>query len=55
MTTSSKTNKSRKDKKEKMICKECGKEMPIDKDKSTPNWKVYKEKCICGGKGDFSL
>jgi len=32
-----------------MICKKCGKEMPIDKEKSNKNWIVYRNKCECGG------
>ena len=38
-----------------MICEKCGKEMPIDKSKSNPNWKAYKEKCVCGGGGKFEF
>lgn len=29
----------------KMICKDCGKEAAIDKEKSNENWNVYKTKC----------
>lgn len=32
-------------------CEDCGKEMPIDHDKSNENWKVYEMKCECGGEG----
>ena len=34
----------------KLVCKFCGKEAPIDTEKSNENWKVYKqnEKCECG-------
>ena len=34
----------------KLVCKYCGKEAPIDTEKSNENWKVYKqnEKCECG-------
>ena len=35
----------------KHACKSCGKEMPIDKEKSNKNWIVYKNKCGCGGEG----
>ena len=33
------------------VCKKCGKEPPINKEMSTPNWIVYmtKEPCKCGG------
>lgn len=34
----------------KMICEKCGKEGEIDKEKSNPNWNVYKTKCKCGGR-----
>ena len=34
----------------KFICKKCGKEIPIDEEKSNDNWKVYKTECPCGGK-----
>lgn len=33
-------------------CNKCGKTAPIDKERSTENWTVYKmnEPCECGGK-----
>jgi hypothetical protein len=33
-------------------CSKCGKTAPVDKEKSTRNWIVYKTKepCECGGK-----
>lgn len=36
----------------KVVCKECGEEAPIDKEKSNGNWTVHKTKepCKCGGK-----
>jgi len=33
------------------VCKDCGKEMPVDEKKSNENWTVYKKKCVCGGEG----
>lgn len=35
-----------------VICDKCGKEAPIDKEKSTTDWIAYKaeEHCDCGGK-----
>lgn len=39
----------KKDNKMKFVCKDCGKDMPEDKEKSTPTWKVYETKCECGG------
>jgi len=35
----------------KSVCKKCGKEMPVDKEKSNKSWKAYKNKCECGGEG----
>lgn len=35
----------------KNVCTKCGKEMPIDHNKSSANWKVYKKHCKCGGTG----
>ena len=33
-----------------MVCKDCGQEATIDKEKSNENWTVYKNKCDeCGG------
>ena len=37
-----------------MVCKKCGKEMPINKAKSYGGWKAYKKKCECGGEGKVS-
>lgn len=41
----------------KICCEKCGKEKEIDYEKTTKNWKVYKdtfgnfeEECECGGK-----
>lgn len=34
----------------KVVCQDCGKEAPIDTEKSTKHWKVYKKYCECGGK-----
>lgn len=36
----------------KIICEKCGKEAPIDTEKSNENWKVYltSKPCECGGK-----
>jgi DNA-directed RNA polymerase subunit RPC12/RpoP len=34
----------------KFVCNLCDKEIPIDKEKSTANWKVYQKACPCGGK-----
>lgn len=33
------------------VCSKCGKEPPINKEKSAPNWVFYmtKEPCKCGG------
>ena len=39
----------------KAICENCGKEMPVDTAKSNKNWKVYKEKCACGGRGKVKI
>ena len=36
----------------KIICNKCGKEMPIDIEKSNENWTVYKQICPCGGKAE---
>lgn len=45
----------KKVKKVKFICKKCGKDMPIDKEKSNENWIVCKVKCPCGGKADIKI
>ena len=47
--------KMKKGKKVLFVCQECGKEMPVDKEKSNENWKAYKEKCSCGGKGEYEI
>lgn len=39
----------------KIICNKCGNEMPIDKEMSNENWKVYKNECPCGGSGRFDF
>lgn len=38
-------------------CNRCGKEAPIDKEKSNGNWIVYKTKepCECGGKFEINF
>lgn len=38
-----------KDPKIQIRCEKCGKEAPIDKEKSNKNWTVYKTECPCGG------
>lgn len=46
----------KKDKiKVKMICDKCGKEMPLDNEKSNENWQVYKQDCVCGGRAKFEI
>jgi rRNA maturation protein Nop10 len=42
--------------KPKVVCKECGADAPIDKEKSNENWTVHKNKCDkCGGSVKFSF
>ena len=39
-----------------MVCKKCGKEAPINKEKSNKNWIVYDNKpCECGGEYTMKL
>jgi hypothetical protein len=35
----------------KVVCDKCGKEAPIDKEKSNSNWRVHdtSKPCECGG------
>jgi hypothetical protein len=40
----------------KRVCDKCGEEMPEDEEQEkTPNWKIYKNECPCGGKGKFDF
>lgn len=39
----------------KTIFKVCGKDMPLDKEKSNENWRVYKMKCECGGQRELKF
>ena len=40
----------------KMVCSECGKDAPIDQEKSNSNWTVYKSSCdSCGSKTKLKL
>jgi len=41
----------------KMVCSKCGKQPPINKDKSNKNWTVYdtSKPCACGGKWKVKL
>ncbi len=40
----------------KMVCKECGELAPIDTEKSTENWTVYKTRCEkCGGQTGIKI
>lgn len=37
------------------ICEECGKDIPLDEEQSTDDWKVYPSKCECGGESTIKL
>ena len=37
------------------ICDKCGKEMPVDREKSTDQWIVCDVKCPCGGRGEIKI
>lgn len=39
----------------KFVCSKCGKDMPVDKEKSNENWTVYKTQCECGGKSQIKF
>ncbi|MDX1769933.1 MAG: hypothetical protein R3328_00260 [Planococcaceae bacterium] len=40
----------------KVVCKDCGKDAPIDFEKSNSNWTVHASKCDeCGGDTGFKL
>jgi hypothetical protein len=38
-----------------VLCIDCGKEAPVDEEKSNHQWKVYKNKCVCGGKTEAKI
>ena len=39
----------------KLVCDKCGKDVPVDKKKTTENWTYYKMNCRCGGKGTLKF
>lgn len=40
-------------KENELYCRDCGKLMPVDEEKSNENWTVYETHCTCGGEPDI--